>query len=261
MIETLINSLETIINSMYIGLLVYSFWFAFFNPTINDLIYKNNNLEHKQDILHQAIQKLINIINMDNEFQNEQKEHLKQIKQEINAINKILNIKYKNQDIISTSAIIYDDYSSSANESEQASEDSNISNLSQKNKPALPIQNHITFPHFFIFNEKNFKQTKLQNNNYQFHFIGNDLRLISNELAKFLKVKSGTCMEFNDVYKIVFNYIQENDIINIAEDSKLCKLFGINENEDYEFINSDPILIKILKKLLEPHFRKITYGV
>ena len=60
-------------------------------------------------------------------------------------------------------------------------------------------------------------------------------------------------MEFDDVYELV----QVNDIVNIAEDSILCKLFGINENEDYE--NSDSKLIKVLKKIIEPHFKKIIY--
>jgi hypothetical protein len=78
------------------------------------------------------------------------------------------------------------------------------------------------------------------------------LILISNQLSKLLKVKSGTCMEFDEAYELIFNYIQDNDIVNLAEDSKLCKLFGINENEDYE--NSDSTLIKVLKKILEPHF-------
>ena len=62
-------------------------------------------------------------------------------------------------------------------------------------------------------------------------------------------------MEFNDAYENVYNYIQENDIINISEDSNLCKLFGINENGDYEF--TDTALIEFLKQLLEPHFRNI----
>jgi hypothetical protein len=53
---------------------------------------------------------------------------------------------------------------------------------------------------------------------------------------------------------MVFNYIQEKQIVNIGEDSNLCKLFGINENGDYEF--TDTILIKILKELLEPHFKQ-----
>lgn len=60
-------------------------------------------------------------------------------------------------------------------------------------------------------------------------------------------------MEFDEAYELIFNYIQDNDIVNLAEDSKLCILFGINENEDYE--NSDSTLIKVLKKILEPHFK------
>ena len=39
--------------------------------------------------------------------------------------------------------------------------------------------------------------------------------------------------------------------------SKLSKLFGINENEDYEY--STPVLVRFLKKILDPHFKKIDY--
>lgn len=128
-----------------------------------------------------------------------------------------------------------------------------------------PTQGHINicsvFKLFFlkyfkgaVLNLQWCKQTKLTDDTYELRFVGDDLRLISNQLSKFLKVKSGTCMEFNEAYELVFNYIQDNDIINIAEDSKICKLFGINENEDYEA--SDSTLIKVLNKILEPHFKK-----
>lgn len=234
------KAFDSLINSIYIGLLVYAYLYAFNKLTTDHLIDKITSLEYKQDLLHQAIQKLRNIITLDDTFQQEQTEQLKKIQQEINSIKQILDsnrLKYEPEC-----------------ESEVDSEDTI---KSTKNKPVLPLQTHITFPHFFILDKKNFKQTKLTYDTYELRFIGDDLRIISNQLAKFLKVKSGTCMEFDEAYELIFNYIQDNDIINIADDSKLCKLFGINENEDYE--NSDSTLIKILKKIIEPHFRKITY--
>ena len=65
------NALNTIGNSIYIGLLVYSFCYAFYKPTINDLITRTNNLEGKQEILYQAIGKLRNIIEIDKDFSND----------------------------------------------------------------------------------------------------------------------------------------------------------------------------------------------
>jgi hypothetical protein len=239
------NALNTIGNSIYIGLLVYSYWYAFYKPTADDLITRTNNLENKQEILYQAIGKLRNIIEIDKDLSNDQTGQLKEIKKEIQAINKILNIKqtkYEDED---------------EDEEESNSEESDDTIPSPKNKPALPVQNHIVFPHFFILNDKNFKQTKLTHDTYQLRFIGDDLRIISNQLAKFMRVKLGTCMEFDDVYNYVYNYIQENEITNISDDAQLSRLFGITENEDYEY--SDSMLIKVLKKMMEPHFKKISY--
>jgi peptidoglycan hydrolase-like protein with peptidoglycan-binding domain len=248
-------AVDSIVNSIYIGLLAYSFCYAFYKPTINDLITRTNNLEGKQEILYQAIGKLRNIIEIDKDFSNDQTEQLKEIKKEIQAINKILNIKQtKYDDEDEDEDEDEDDEESTSDSNDQESDDTIPS---PKNKPALPVQNHIVFPHFFILNDKNFKQKKISDNTYELRFIGDDLRVISNQLAKFIKVKVGTCMEFEEAYNYVYNYIQENDIINISEDTQLCRLFGITGNEDYEC--SDSMIIKVLKKMLEPHFKKITY--
>jgi hypothetical protein len=247
------NALNTIGNSIYIGLLVYSYWYAFYKPTADDLITRTNNLENKQEILYQAIGKLRNIIEIDKDLSNDQTEQLKQIKKEIQSINKILNIKqtkYEDED---------EDEDEDESNSDSNGQESDDTVPSPKNKPALPVQNHIVFPHFFILNDKNFKQTKLTHDTYQLRFIGDDLRIISNQLAKFMRVKLGTCMEFDEAYDYVYNYIQENEITNISEDAQLSRLFGITENEDYEY--SDSMLIKVLKKMMEPHFKKISYEV
>jgi hypothetical protein len=251
------TSLNTIGNSIYIGLLVYSYWYAFYKPTADDLIIRTNNLENKQDMLYQAIGKLRNIIEIDKDLSNDQIEQLKQIKKEIQSINKILNIKqtkYEDEDDDEEDQDEYDEDEDDDDESNNQESDDTIP--SPKNKPALPVQNHISFPHFFILNDKNFKQTKITHDTYQLRFIGDDLRIISNQLAKFMKVKLGTCMEFDEAYDYVYNYIQENEITNISEDTQLSRLFCMTENEDYEY--SDSILIKVLKKMLEPHFKKIT---
>lgn len=242
--------INTIINNTYIWILILANCYVFCKPQFDYLFKQVNDFEKKQDILYQSILKLKTIIDIDNSLSNEQKEQLNKIKKEISAIKSIIN---NDSDYYKEDSNSEEDQYNNKQDQEELSD----SNSSPKNKPVLPVQNHITFPRFFIFNEKNFKQTKLSDNDYEFHFIGKDLRLISNELAKFLKVKTGTCMEFDDAYELVFIYIQDNDITNIGEDSKLSKLFGINENEDYEY--SAPVLVRFLKKILDPHFKKIAY--
>ena len=236
--DNFIYLFESIFNSIYVGLLVYSYWNAFCKPTIDNLIAKINNIESKQKLLY--------LISIDDDLNNEQTEHLKQIQKEINSIKKILESNRLDYHLDSDDPV---------HESEDKTSDDSIPY--SKNKLPLHIQNHVTFPHFFIFNKKNFKQTNLHNNTYQLRFIGHDLRLLSNQLAKFLNLNSGTCMEFDEAYNMVYEYIQDADITNIGDDSKLSRLFGISENEDYEF--SDSMLIKVLKNLLEPHFKTITY--
>ena len=227
---------KILVDSIYIGLLAYTVVNACYKLRFDLLTNRVITLEIKQDILHKAIEKVRNIINIDNELCNEQSEQLVEIKKEIQAINKILNKEKDELDL---------------------DQESDESIPSPKNKLALPVQNHIIFPHFFVLNNKNFKQKKLSDDTYELRFIGNDLRVISNQLAKFMNVKNGTCMEFQDAYLEVYNYIQENDINDISEDQRLCRLFGITGNEDYEY--SDSMIIKVVKKMLEPHFKTITY--
>ncbi len=126
---------------------------------------------------------------------------------------------------------------------------------SQNNEPILPLQNHITFPHFFILDKKNIRQKKLTNKTWKTTFVNPDLCLISTQLANFLQRKNGTCLEFSEAYDYLYQYIQDTNIINISDDLRLCKLFGISENEDYEY--SDSIMVQVLEQMLEPHFKKI----
>ena len=232
--------MNNVFNNLYIGLLVTACTYTFCKPQIDNLYKHITNINKNQNILYQSILKIKSIVNIDNSLSNEQ---IDELKKEIRTIKSIIND---------------DDLNSEESQDSYEQESSDI-NISPKNNIVLPIQNHITFPRFFIFNEKNFKQTKLTDNDYEFRFIGKDLRLISNELAKVLKVKSGTCMDFEDAYIQIFNYIQDNNITNMAEDSKLRYLFGINENEDYEC--SVIVLIQILKKILEPHLKKLLMNI
>jgi hypothetical protein len=223
-------------NCLYIWIIVTAYSYTKYRYQVNYLTETVNDVKNEQNKLLQIMIKLRNIIKVGDELTNEQTNQIKKIRKEIRKINNILYFKYEH-DNKKTELIEY-----------EIDDNTNIYNLHQ--------QNHITFPNYLVINQINFEKTKLSNNNnHKLKFIGDDIRLISNELARFLKVEIGTCMEFNNAYDMVYKYIQENDIINIGEDSNLCKLFGINENGDYEF--TDTMLIEILIQLLEPHFKNI----
>jgi len=244
-VEFMNETVNLLFYCLYIKILITIYRYAIYNPQ-NELFNTIDELKNNQDKLFETIIKLRNIIRFDGELTNKQSIQLKKIKNELRIINNILDIKAETKINNNDASIqIYTEIDNTI----QTNNDDNTQ---------LPIklhkQEHITFPNYFVFDGINFKKTKLSNNNHKLEIIG-DVKLISNELAKFLKIEIGTCMEFDEVYEKVYNHIQEKQIINIGDDSTLCKLFGINENEDYEF--TDTTLIIILKNLLEPHFKNI----
>jgi uncharacterized phage infection (PIP) family protein YhgE len=156
-IYLLTNVFYSLINSIYIGLLVYAYLYSPNKPTTDHLIEKIKSLEYKQALLHQVIQKIRNIITIDDSLQQEQTEQLKKIQKEIKSIKQILNSNRLN----------------SESDSDVQVSDSELEDFIPflKNNPSLPLQNHITFPNFFIINEKNFKQTKLTDDTYELKMI------------------------------------------------------------------------------------------
>jgi hypothetical protein len=246
MTEFMNETINLLFNCLYIWIIVTAYRYIKYKYQIDYLTKDINNIKNEQNKLLQIMIKLRNIIKVGDELTNDQTNQIKKIRKELRKINNMLYFKYEKNK--KTDLIEY--------ETDDIVDEENNDTNSIYNLPiTLHHQNHITFPKHLVFNEINLKKSKLSNNNHKLEFIGDDIKLISNELARFLKVEMGTCMEFNDAYEIVYNYIQENDIINIGEDINLCKLFGINENGDYEF--TDVALIEILKQLLEPHFRNI----
>jgi hypothetical protein len=250
MTEFMNETINLLFNCLYIWIIVTAYRYTKYKYKYQiDYLTKDvNNVKNEQNKLLQIMIKLRNIIKVGDELTNDQTNQIKKIRKELRKINYILDIKSESNNK-KTDLIEYE-----IDDTITVDKENNI-DINSIYKITLHQQNHITFPKHLVFNQINLKKTKLSNNNHKLEFIGDDIKLISNELARFLKVQMGTCMEFNDAYEIVYNYIQENDIINISEDSNLCKLFGINENGDYEF--TDTILIEILKQLLEPHFRNI----
>jgi hypothetical protein len=247
MTEFMNETINLLFNCLYIWIIFTAYRYIKYKYQDDYLVNDVNNVKNEQNKLLQIMIKLRNIIKVGDELTNDQTNQIKKIRKEIRKINNMLYFKYEKNKKTDLIGYEIDDI---------VDEENNNDTNSIYNFPiTLHQQNHITFPNYLVFNQINLKKTKLSNNNHKLEFIGDDIKLISNELARFLKVDIGTCMEFNDAYENVYNYIQENDIINISEDSNLCKLFGINENGDYEF--TDTALIEILKQLLEPHFRNI----
>lgn len=235
MTQIITTIIYNLLDAVYIGALVFAFCYAICKPIVNKINNTTTDLTRKQDILHQAIVKIRNIIHIDDDLSAEQTEQLQQISDEIKNIKEILNEDKDNN---------------------QNNNDEEDCQPSPKDKLPFHNQTHITFPDFFILSKENCSISYLsRDESYKINFKGNDLRLLSEQLSTFLIVNHGTCMELDEAFDLVFTYLQDNDITNITDDSLLCKLFGLNENEDYE--NSDSNIIKLLKKMMEPHLRKI----
>lgn len=122
----------------------------------------------------------------------------------------------------------------------------------------FPNQNHITFPHFFMFNKNNFKHNGRVDEPYKLNFASDDLMVVSNQLAKFMKVPNGTCVDFVEAYTYIWEYLRNRNITQIdGFTSQLNELFGITINEYPKYSNLS--FIKMWKKMLEQHLKKITY--
>jgi hypothetical protein len=236
------NIMDSIIECLYIGLLAFSYYHLYIAP-------KMRQLEERQEISYKALVKVKNIANIDTELRNEESQEIDKIKMDINRI-----CNYICLNLADSSSSQNQDYDEECQDDVSSQTDST---QTPTNKPVLPIQNHIKFPHFWLFDENNFiKQSSTTKNISTYKMIGNDVRLLSNQLALFLKRDIGTCLEFEEVYNEVIQYINDNQITALNEDSKLRKLFNISEDEDYEYSYSE--LVKVIGTLLEPHL-KIPY--
>lgn len=78
------------IEGIYIGAFGFAICYALYKPTNDHFMEITNNLTQKQDILHQSLVKLRNIIRLDDDLSREQNEHLRKIRDEIKSIKKIL---------------------------------------------------------------------------------------------------------------------------------------------------------------------------
>ena len=253
MLVTIYNMIPTIFNiafdASYISLLII----ILFRQTYNDIIVplKNeiNEMKVKQDMLYEAIIKLKNIINTDKTTSNENEEHIKSIAMEVDK----MYIAYgKRIDKIEEEV-----FKSETNTSEEITEEEENGEEDEDDEleETVPLQNHVKFPHFTIYNDSNY-QKPIKNSSLSCRYLKDQIRLLSYELTQFLNVEPGTCMTVEEVYNTMMKYISSNCSRNskskvINMDSKLRKLFAITENEDYELKSSNLILY------LKPHLKVI----
>jgi len=245
MFVTIANLIPVMINFLFDGIYI-SFWFfligrEYYRKLISPLINEMNELKKKHDILYESMQKLKIIIDIDKDTEDDVSNNLKMLQREIDSIHRVLSKRLNKieEELLSsdTNSLDNDETHNTEESNEEPNEEPN------EEKDILPIQNHITFPHFTMFEESNYKPTK---NKSPFKELKEDTRLISDQLAKFLNKKKGSCMTFNEAYTPIWETLG-SDLL----DNKLRKLFGITENEDYEITSAN------LSKYLEPHLKKL----
>ena len=240
---TIYNILPAIFNLAFVG-------FKLYNDLIVPLKNEINEMKVKQDMLYEEIIKLKNIINADKTTIDENKHHIKNIENEVDN----MYIAYgKRIDKIEEEV-----FKSETNTSEDEDEDDEDEDEDEESykEAVTPLQNHVKFPHFTLYNASNYQKSKKNSHGFSCKYLKDQIRLISYGLAQFLNVEPGTCMTVEEVYNKMMNYISANCSRNkktkvIEMDSKLRQLFAINENEDYELKSSNLILY------LKPHLKVI----
>jgi hypothetical protein len=238
MFTILINS---VFDALYVSLWICVIGVQFYNELIDPLKNEINDLKVKQDMLYETIIDLKHIISNDKSDTDENKQHIKSIEEEVSnmCINYGKRI-YKIEEEV---------FKNETNTSEEDEEEY------ETDDSPVPIQNHIKFPHFVMYNDSNY-QKPIKNSSLSCRYLKDQIRLLSYELVQFLNIEPGTCMTVEEVYNTMMKYISANCSRNakskvINMDSKLRKLFAITENEDYELKSSNLILY------LKPHLKVI----
>jgi hypothetical protein len=207
-------------------IIYFSFWYygcfyiikyAYTKLCVNSLVNSSNELNKKQDILFDAIQKLKIIVDIDKKTTNRLLSEFNKLKIQMDNVEKIL---------------------SNLNKATKNSNDDIKNN-----------RNHITFPHFAIFDTTNYNQfTKTPG----YKGLKDDTRLLSIQLAEFLDKPKGSCMTFDKVHIIFMENYIKMDTNLLWFDDKLKLLFGLPK--DY---NNTEVCYDKLEKYLEQHLRKI----
>jgi hypothetical protein len=279
MFVTLHNFISTVSNVLFDTFYICA-WFCFLSREFYKIyVYPLNQdietLKFQQDILYKAIKKLKNIIDIDNSSSAQQlKSKFNHIKSDLDSMYRTFGKRLdKIEDELSSKSYPYknkcesdyeeedeeedeqeddeqeddeqeeDEQEEDEQEEEDQSENTSSVSSSDNSSCILPIQNHITFPHFIIFgsNNSNKKCEKTLP------------KLLSHQLCRFLNCELGTTMHEKDIYANVLKQIKGNKNITRLHKIKIVpaiqKLFGISENEDYE------ITFENLPKFIKPHIK------
>ena len=237
---TIAYIIDSVVNVFYI-----CFWFIvlgreYIYPLKQDI----DDLTNTQDILYRSIQTLKTITDIDKQHKTDLCNQVKDIKAELDTLRITFETRINK---------IEKEY-----KSEEENKDSEEEDICP-NIEVLPIQNHITFPQFIIFNDDNYKVSRTKSRDRE---LKNDTRILSEQVDKFLDKKIGTCMTFDETYELIWQYIGLHCNIGtqchlkgftkyIELDPNLRQLFGITEYEDYE------LTTETLPKYLEPHLKHL----
>ena len=281
MFATLYNLIPAVLNAAFETFYICAWFYflsrEFYKIFVHPLKQEINTLKNQQDILYEAIKKLKDIMDIDNNSTSEKlRSRFNHIKSSLDSMYRAFGQRLdKIEDELSSKSYQYkskykeesedeDEQEDNKDEDESESEDeqedikdeqeeeddeqeedeeSKVSsnNVSESNNSncILPIQNHITFPHFNIYNSN--KTNKKH------------VKLLSYQLCEFLGCEPGTNMTEEDVYADVLRLIKGNKkmtrLYKIKIVPRIQKLFGITENEDYEITPEN------LSKFLKPHFK------
>lgn len=280
MFTTLYNVIPSILNSLFDTFYICAWFYflsrEFYRIFVYPLKQDIDSLKSQQDILYQAIKKLKDIIDIDTNSSAEQSSiRFKRIKSDLDSMYRAFGKRLdKIEEKLSSKSYLYnteqqdeeyeeeqdkedeeheeeqdeqdEDEQDEDEQDEDDDEDEDKKLSSSDTKYILPIQNHITFPHFRIYRSNN---TKKKNAKYDKKIP----KLLSHQLCEFLGCEEGTNMYEEDVYALVFKLIKGNKkmtrLYKIKIVPKIQKLFGITENEDYEITPEN------LPKFLKPHLK------
>lgn len=191
-------------------------WFSFLG-TIFYKIYVEP-LKYKQLLLYSSICKIRNILTIDNDSNQEITIQLNDIQSRLQKIIKIM-----------------DEFDSEIEE--------DVSTLDKYEQDSdIPIQSHITFPHFIIYPPKKRDDEETY--------------LLSCNLSKFLGVKMGaTCTSLNNITDTFIKFVNANLVVKndtLLMIPSVKELFGITDND---------IKIKISEcyLYLKPHLKNKTH--
>jgi hypothetical protein len=125
----------------------------FYNEVISPLKNEINDLKVKQDMLYETIINLKHIISNDNLDTDENKQHIKSIEEEVNN----MYINYGKRIYKIEEEVFKNETNTSEKEEEEKEEEE------ETDDSPVPIQNHIKFPHFVMYNDSNYQKSEIGN--------------------------------------------------------------------------------------------------